>query len=85
MAKQVHKPIAIGLNKGFITTSLSAKQKKNLASRPSRRKGRLGKRTQLVRRIVQEICGFAPYEKRVIELIKAGSAKDLKKVNDHLF
>jgi hypothetical protein len=34
----------------------------------------------MIRRVVQEICGFAPYEKRVIELIKAGSAKDLKKV-----
>jgi large subunit ribosomal protein L36e len=41
--------IAIGLNKGFITTELA---KKNLRVRPSHRKGILGKRVKTVRYII---------------------------------
>ncbi|EGR30710.1 hypothetical protein IMG5_125120 [Ichthyophthirius multifiliis] len=70
------KGIAVGLNKGFITTKLNKKFKRE---QPSRRKGSLGKRVALVRQTVRELTGFAPYEKRIIELIKAGSAKDSKK------
>jgi len=51
--------VAIGLNKGFITTEIA---KKKVRARPSLRKGILG----------TEVVGFAPYEKRVIELIKSG-------------
>lgn len=54
------KGIAVGLNKGFITTRIT-----NQRERPSLRKGVLGKRTALVRKIVRECTGFAPYEKRV--------------------
>ena len=28
---------------------------------------------------MREVCGFAPYEKRIIELLKAGSSADVKK------
>ena len=38
------KGIAVGLNKGFITTKLS-----QVRERPSLRKGRLGKRVSLIR------------------------------------
>ncbi|KAL4426471.1 hypothetical protein ABPG74_004477 [Tetrahymena malaccensis] len=67
---------AIGINKGFITTQLEKKQHKHSAVQ---RKGKLGKRVALVRQVIREVTGFAPYEKRIIELIKAGSAKDSKK------
>jgi hypothetical protein len=43
---QVAKGISVGLNKGFVTTKLSAK---SLRARPSYAKGKLGKRTSLVR------------------------------------
>ena len=39
----------------------------------------MGKRTALVRSIIKEVTGFAPYEKRIIELLKTGTAKDNKK------
>ena len=58
------KGIAIGLNKGFITTKIA-----NVRERAVLRKGVLGKRTALVRKIVRECTGFSPYEKRVINLI----------------
>lgn len=67
---------SVGLNKGFVTTKLAKKFKREL---PARRKGTLGKRVALVRQVVREVTGFAPYEKRIIELIKAGGAKDSKK------
>ena len=68
------KGLAVGLNKGFITTKIS-----KIRERPGLRKGRLGKRVALIRQIIRESVGFAPYEKRVMELIKTGSAKDSKK------
>ena len=70
------KGIAVGLNKGFLVTRVSGKR---VRSRPSLRKGKLGKRVSLIRNIVREVAGFAPYEKRILELLKAGGAKDTKK------
>ena len=74
------KGLAVGLNKGFLTTKSAT-----IRERAVLRKGTLGKRTGLVRKIVRECTGFAPYEKRVyflykvMELIKTGIAKDYKK------
>ncbi|KAI9317663.1 50S ribosomal protein L36e [Dichotomocladium elegans] len=66
--------IAVGLNKGHITTVRELKQK------PSYRKGALSKRTAFVRNIVREVAGFAPYERRVMELIKNSKDKRAKKL-----
>ena len=54
------KGLAVGLNKGFITTKLSKKRELT-----STRKGKLGKRVALIRQVVRDCTGFAPYEKRV--------------------
>ena len=58
------KGIAVGLNKGFITTDIT-----KVRERAVLRKGVLGKRTALVRKIVRECTGFSPYEKRVHDFI----------------
>merc|ERR1712046_257672 len=58
--------LAAGLNKGFIT------QKRTLAKRPVSRKGKLGRRVKFVREVVREVAGYAPYEKRIMELLKVG-------------
>ena len=75
--KGVAKPeptgMAAGLNKGFIVTRRELKQK------PSQRRGRKSERFALVREVVREVVGFAPYERRMIELIKIGSASTFKR------
>jgi len=56
--------IRVGLNKGYETTPIPKKVK------PSHLKGRLSKKTQFVRSVVREVVGFAPYERRVLELLR---------------
>ena len=75
MAKQHPTVIAIGKNKGHPTTKLAGKQ----SPKPSRSKGRLGKRVAFIRSLIGEVAGVSGYEKRIIELLKAGSLKDTKK------
>lgn len=65
--------IAIGVNKGFIVT------RREPAARPIQRKGKLSARTALIREVIREVAGFAPYERRMIELLKIGSAATFKR------
>mmetsp|Transcript_21263 Transcript_21263/g.15269 ORF Transcript_21263/g.15269 Transcript_21263/m.15269 type:complete len:103 (+) Transcript_21263:44-352(+) len=58
--------IAVGLNKGHVV------EKRQLAARPSQRKGRLSKRTKMVRELVGEVLGMSPYEKRLLDMLKTG-------------
>merc|ERR1719326_1601581 len=75
--KESKKPpatgLAAGLNKGFIVTRRALKPK------PSYRKGRKSQRKELVKEVVREVVGFAPYERRMIELLKIGSAATFKR------
>ena len=43
------------------------------------RKGKKFGRVALVREVVREVVGFAPYERRMIELLKIGSAATFKR------
>ncbi|KAK4176102.1 ribosomal protein L36e [Triangularia setosa] len=65
--------LAKGVNKGTKTTPIISKP------RPSRRKGAQSKRTNFVRGIVKEVAGLAPYERRVIELLRNGKDKRARK------
>merc|ERR1719389_314066 len=64
--------LAFGRNKGFITT------KREVRPKPSRRR-RCSERVKFVREVIREVVGFAPYERRMIELIKIGSAATFKR------
>eukprot|EP00794_Sanderia_malayensis_P009688 gene9688-10678_t len=61
--------MSVGLHKGHKTT-------KNIQKpRVVRRKGHLNKRVKFIRDVVKEVCGFAPYEKRAMELLKVQKDK----------
>lgn len=76
MGKGTKTGLAFGRNPGHKVNVISKNARRE---KPSRRKGRLGSRTKFVREIIREICGFSPYEKRIIEILKSGGAKDTKK------
>ncbi|XP_053456340.1 60S ribosomal protein L36-like [Nycticebus coucang] len=61
-------PRAVGHNKGHKVTKNVSKP------RHSRRRGRLTKHAKFVRDMIRE-CGFAPYERRVMELLKVSKDK----------
>ncbi|KAL2154862.1 hypothetical protein VTH82DRAFT_3538 [Thermothelomyces myriococcoides] len=74
MAETVERTgLARGLNKGHKTTARVNKP------RPSRQKGKLSNRTKFVRSLVKEVVGLAPYERRVIELLRNGKDKRARK------
>lgn len=66
--------IAVGTNKGHKTAA------KDVAPKISYRKGALSQRTLFVRSIVKEVAGLAPYERRLIELIRNAGDKRAKKL-----
>ncbi|KAN0086664.1 Ribosomal protein L36e [Elaphomyces granulatus] len=73
MAKE-RTGIAVGLNKGHKTTPIETK------TRISRSKGHLSRRTAFVREIVKEVAGLAPYERRVVELLRNSQDKRARKL-----
>jgi large subunit ribosomal protein L36e len=75
--------MAVGLKKGHKVTPDTK------IARPSQRKGTLTKHSKFVRDLVREVCGFAPYEKRAMELLKISKDKRAlkfckKKLGTHL-
>lgn len=66
--------IAVGLNKGKKVTALTP------APKISYRKGASSNRTTFVRSIVKEVAGLAPYERRLIDLIRNAGEKRARKV-----
>merc|ERR1712023_95596 len=68
---------AVGLNKGFVVTRTEAK------TRPSGRRG-LKERKKLVMATIKRVSGFAPYEKRAIEMYKVQNTKMTSRANRFL-
>jgi len=65
--------IAVGLNKGHIVTKRPKKE------RPSHMKGRLGEKGKIIRGIIREVVGWAPYERRIMEILKGGGNNPAKR------
>ena len=63
--------IAVGLNKGHIVT----KRVPAPRYKTTLKKGIVTERSALVKSVIREVCGFAPYEKRIIELLRIGRDK----------
>lgn len=66
--------IAVGLNKGKQVTSMTP------ASKISYKKGVASNRTKFVRSLVREIAGLAPYERRLIDVLRNTGEKKAKKI-----
>ncbi len=58
---------------GHITTPRALRVK------PSHRKGKLGSRVKVIREVIREVAGFAPYEKRIQEILKGGGNNPTKR------
>merc|ERR1711915_616303 len=71
---QAKSGLFVGINRGHVVT------RRELAPRPSANKGKRSKRTDFVRKLIREVAGFAPYEKRITELLKVGKDKRALKV-----
>ncbi|XP_064620577.1 large ribosomal subunit protein eL36-like [Lineus longissimus] len=61
--------MACGLHKGHKVTKNVRKP------RPSRRKGALTKHAKFIRDVVRDVVGYAPYERRCIELLRVSRDK----------
>ena len=70
--------IFVGLNRGHVVTKPKVSDRAFRANKSSR-KGRLHPRVQAVREVVQEVCGLAPFQKKMVEMIKTGVAVKEKK------
>merc|ERR1712227_642218 len=66
----------LGLNKGFLV-SRNAYRKRHTARRG-------GERVNLIAKTIKSVAGFAPYEKRAIEMYKVGNTKLDKRANRFL-
>ncbi|GLJ52873.1 hypothetical protein SUGI_1126290 [Cryptomeria japonica] len=71
---QAKSGLFVGTNIGHFVT------RRKLAPRPSANKGKRSKRIDFVRKLIWEVTGFAPYEKRITELLKVGKDKRALKV-----
>ncbi|OJJ41112.1 hypothetical protein ASPWEDRAFT_146382 [Aspergillus wentii DTO 134E9] len=72
---QERSGIVVGLNKGHKTTPYSTPK-----NRISRTKGQSSRRTAFVRDIAREVVGLAPYERRIIELLRNTQDKRARKL-----
>merc|ERR1712085_121569 len=61
--------LAKGPNKGHVVEPLP------LRNKPSEKKGILGTKVNLARTVVREMVGFAPYERRCMDLLNQGFDK----------
>lgn len=64
--------IAAGLACGHVTT------KRVIGIAPKNQR-RMSKGKKLCKEVIREVVGFAPYERRIIELLKIGSAATTKR------
>ena len=68
--------VFLGLNHGFIVTKPKVNTRK---LKPSYTLRKLGKRVADIREVIREVAGLAPYERKMMEMIRTGVAAKEKK------
>lgn len=61
--------ISVGLNKGHVVTKRTPFKPRPAGTTAG------SAHKDLVKSVVAEVCGFAPYEKRILELLRVGKDK----------
>ncbi|CRG87976.1 hypothetical protein PISL3812_04998 [Talaromyces islandicus] len=77
--KYIYNPTELKKRLTFFSSSQKTTPVETKA-RISRSKGRLSRRTAFVREIVKEVAGLAPYERRVVELLRNSQDKRARKL-----
>ncbi len=65
------KGLAVGLNKGHVVSSIEVPSQ-HVTKQPR-------KRVTLIRKVIGELAGRSPYEKKILELLKQKKANSNKK------
>ena len=65
------KGLAMGIDKGHVLTKIEVSSYKKKVQRPR-------KRISVIRKIIHEICGHAPYERKAMEILKQSKANGQK-------
>merc|ERR1712032_405709 len=78
MPREDKTGIFVGINRGHIVTKPKQDPEAFKANK-SGRKGRIHPRVRAVREVIQEGCGLAPFQKKMIEMIRTGVAIKEKK------
>lgn len=78
MGKIVKTGLFVGLNHGHVVTKPKDDPNHRRVN-TSHRKGRNNKRLLAVRSVVNEISGFNPYERKILEMLRTGDASKEKK------
>merc|ERR1712032_1811774 len=78
MPREDKTGIFVGINRGHIVTKPKQDPEAFKANK-SGRKGRIHPRVRAVREVIQEVCGLAPFQKKMIEMIRTGVAIKEKK------
>mmetsp|Transcript_12575 Transcript_12575/g.14895 ORF Transcript_12575/g.14895 Transcript_12575/m.14895 type:complete len:121 (-) Transcript_12575:72-434(-) len=74
--------IAVGAGKGFIVTKRpthKSSRKWFVGLKKDEIKNAPGKRVKVVRSVIRECVGFAPYERRIMEILKGGGSNPQKR------
>jgi large subunit ribosomal protein L36e len=71
--KRKNSGVAVGLNRGYIV------KKRVPAERPISRKGVISDRVKLIRGVIREVSGWAPYERRIMEILRGGGNNPTKR------
>ncbi|KAM0675794.1 ribosomal protein L36 [Gurleya vavrai] len=76
MAKTQRSGFALGKNKGYKITPIANMER---IFTGKKRCYKLTEGAILAKKVAQEICGLAPYEKKAIDIMKKGNDKRCKK------
>mmetsp|Transcript_22039 Transcript_22039/g.30866 ORF Transcript_22039/g.30866 Transcript_22039/m.30866 type:complete len:123 (+) Transcript_22039:31-399(+) len=74
--------IAVGAGKGFIVTkrpTFKSSRKWFAGQKKDEIKNAPGRRVKVARSVIRECVGFAPYERRIMEILKGGGTNPQKR------